>query len=521
MARTTTKARKKQPVKKSTVNKTAPKKQPVKKTAVKQMSSKKIQPKKTRINIKWVSGILFFIVLLVSIWNVFKPLPAGISKRYEPSRTNDVKLLLDNSYEQGGMHYEQTIFPAIYRLIDEADDFIIMDMFLFNDAYDGSIQFPKLSSELTNHLIAKKRQHPDMPIYVLTDPINSFYGSYTPDNYKRLRDNGILVYETDLTKLRDSNPLYSGLWRSTVRWLGNSENGSLPNIFSKNALDVTVRGYARMLNFKANHRKTIVSEKAAIIASSNPHDPSGHHQNIAVKVSGQLQEDVIRSEVAAINMSGGKLDHEEFPINHHAYNNMMDYGTTLVTEGRIKETLLQAINRTNDKDELKMGMFYLADRDIIRALLDAADRGVKIKLILDVNKEAFGKEKPGVPNKPVAHELVAKSDDRIQIKWAVSHGEQFHAKYVLITDDRKQQATLFVGSANLTRRNIGDYNMETDAIITGKSTLPVFRELAADFDAKWTNEYSHVTDHYEVKKDASFLKTLLYRVQEFTGLSSF
>ncbi|TDM12255.1 phospholipase D family protein [Macrococcus lamae] len=518
-------AQKKKPAaKKVTSNKKTLKKASEKKqhTYKKNNAGKKTSKKKRVLNFKIIGGLLFFIILLVTVWNVFKPLPAGISKRYEPSRTNDVKLLLDNSYDKNGvMQYDHEIFREIYQLIDDADDFIIMDMFLFNNAYDGDEQFPKLSSELTNQLIAKKKQHPDMPIYVLTDPINSFYGSYTPVHYKRLRDNGILVYETDLTKLRDSNPLYSGLWRSTFRWLGNSENGSIQNIFSKKEPDVTVRGYARMLNFKANHRKTIVSEKSAIVASSNPHDPSGHHQNIAVKVSGQLQEDLIHSEIAAINMSGGKLERGDFTIEQRAYNNMMDYETTLVSEGNIKESLLEYISQANDNDELKMGMFYLSDRDVIQALIHAAERGVKVKLILDVNKEAFGKEKPGIPNKPVAHELVAKSDDRIQVKWAVSHGEQFHAKYVLLTDDQKQESSLFVGSANLTRRNIGDYNMETDVIISGQSNLPVFKRLNDDFDAKWTNSYGHVTDNYEVKKDASFLKTVLYRIQEFTGLSSF
>jgi len=508
-------AAKQSTVKKQTVSR--------KKPAAKTVQKKKTKPKKQhKIRFKWIAGLLFFVLLLVTVWNIFKPLPAGISKRYEPSRTNDVKLLLDNSYEQDGtMTYDHHIFSEVYQLIDDAEDFIIMDMFLFNAAYDGTQHFPKLSAELTRHLIAKKEQRPDMPIYVLTDPINSFYGSYTPDHYKKLRDNGIFVYETDLTKLRDSNPLYSGLWRSTFRWLGNSDNGTLPNIFSKKEPDVTVRGYARMLNFKANHRKTIVSEKSAIIASSNPHDSSGHHQNIAVQLSGQLQEDLIHSEVAAINMSGGKLDRSDFAINTRAYDNTMDYETTLVTEGKIKESLIEYINLANDNDELKMGMFYLADRDVIKALIRAAERGVHVKVILDVNKEAFGKEKPGIPNKPAAHELVAGSNDRIQVKWAVSHGEQFHAKYILLTDDRNKESSLFVGSANLTRRNIGDYNMETDVIITGRSDLPVFKQLDLDFDAKWTNDYGHITDHYEVKKDASFLKTVLYRIQEFTGLSSF
>ncbi|TDL99022.1 hypothetical protein ERX27_00845 [Macrococcus brunensis] len=505
-------AAKKVAAKKTTAKKTIPKNR--KAAAVK----RKPKSKKKKSLGKWIVGSLFLIVTAVAVFNVLKPMPVGLSKRFEPSRTNNVKLLLDNTY---GHKYDHEIFNTVFQTIDEADDFIILDMFLFNDAYDGNEKFPDLTGELTRHLIKKKEENPNIRIYVLTDPINSVYGSYTPAHYKQMRAHDIFVYETDLTKLRDSNPLYSGFWRSTFYFLGNSENGHITNIFSKKAPDVTVRGMAELLNFKANHRKTLVTEKSAIIASSNPHNPSGHHQNIALKMSGRIQEDLIRSEVAAINMSGGSLEREDFTIQNRAFDNMMDYETTLVTEGKIKEAMLEYIEKTNDNDTMKIGMFYLSDRDVIDALLRAADRGVNIKLILDVNKEAFGKEKPGIPNKPVAHELVSRSDDRIQVKWAVSHGEQFHNKYVLIEDDQQQTSTLFVGSANLTRRNIADYNMETDVILSGKSSLPVFKELDTDFDAKWNNEYAHVTDSYDVKKEASFWKTVLYRLQELTGLSSF
>ncbi|GGB01049.1 phospholipase D [Macrococcus hajekii] len=484
----------------------------------KRVPNKKQSKKKQRHTGKLIVGSLLLIVAAVTIWNVIKPMPTGLSKRSEMSRTNHAELLLDNTYAD---HYDHEIFNTVFKTIDEADDFIILDMFLFNDAYDGAGQFPDLAGELTRHLVNKKKDNPNVRIYVLTDPINSVYGSYTPEQYKQLRANDIFLYETDLTKLRDSNPIYSGLWRSTFRFLGNSENGHITNIFSRKAPDVTIRGMAELLNFKANHRKTVVTEKSAIIASSNPHNPSSHHQNVAVKLSGRIQEDIINSEIAAINMSGGGLDKRDFHIKNHAFDNTMAYGTTLVTEGKIKEALLEAIDKTNDNDTMKIGMFYLSDRDVIDALLRASDRGVDIKLILDVNKEAFGKEKPGIPNKPVAHELVSKSNDRIQVKWAVSHGEQFHNKYVLIEDDQQGESTLFVGSANLTRRNIDDNNMETDVILTGKSHLPVFSRLNQDFDDKWENRKGHVTDSYDVQKEVSFWKTVVYRLQEFTGLSSF
>lgn len=489
------------------------------KTVVKKSKNRR---KKKKIGFKKIILICFGIYIICAIYGALKPLPGGISKWYDYSKTNNAEVLIDNTYEKNKvMHYDHEIFKNQLQVINEAQDFIIIDMFLFNNTYDGDIKFPKLTNQLTDALIAKKKASPGIKIYVLTDPINSFYGSYTPAHYKKLRANGIYLYETNLVALRDSNPIYSGFWRPTLRWFGNSENGLITNIFSKDAPNVTVRGFGRLLNMKANHRKTLVTENTAIIASSNPHDPSGHHQNVALKVSGQIQEDLINSEVHAMNMCGAKLNVNDFKIKSRAFNNQMDYTTTLVTEGKVKDALIEEITRMGDNDSIKMGMFYLSDRNIIKELINASKRGVDVQIILDVNKEAFGKEKPGVPNKPVAHELISKSDDRIKIKWAVSHGEQYHAKFTLFKDNNKNESTLVLGSANLTRRNIGDLNMETDVMISGKSNLPVFTKIDKDFNAKWDNTYAHVTDHYDVKKDPSFWKTVMYRVQEFSGLSSF
>ena len=66
---------------------------------------------------------------------------------------------------------------------------------------------------------------------------------------------GVNVIVTDLVKLRDSNPIYSAVWRSFIRWFGNSaEGGWLPHPFSDAEEQVTARSYLTMVNFKANHR---------------------------------------------------------------------------------------------------------------------------------------------------------------------------------------------------------------------------------------------------------------------------
>ena len=68
---------------------------------------------------------------------------------------------------------------------------------------------------------------------------------------------------------------------------------------------MTVASYMTLLNVKANHRKAVVTEKEAMVTSSNPHDASGFHGNIALKVTGPIINDILKSEEAVSLFSGG------------------------------------------------------------------------------------------------------------------------------------------------------------------------------------------------------------------------
>src|SRR5690606_1456482 len=76
-----------------------------------------------------------------------------------------------------------------------------------------------------------------------------------------------------------------------------------------------------------------------------------------------------------------------------------------LTEAAIGKHLLNAIGTTRKGDAIRIAMFYLSDRKVFEALLAAARRGVIVRLILDPNRDAFGRQKDGVPNRPVANEL--------------------------------------------------------------------------------------------------------------------
>ena len=469
-----------------------------------------------------------FLVLAIitssSLYGYFKPLPSGVSIEGEVHRTNDVDFLYDLTFEnESETQREQVIFNQMLTMIEEANEFIIFDMFLFNDEYERTYTYPSISLDLTNALIQRKKQDPTIDIVVITDPINTFYGSYTPEHLHHLKQAEIDVVYTDLKKLRDSNPLYSGTWRSIIQWFGTSEKGWLPNPLSPDSSDVTLRSYLNLLNFKANHRKVLINEQQALVTSANPHDASSYHSNIAFLLQGNIVNELIQTEQDVAIMSGVTpewLQSSQIVSQSKLEDNRnAAYEVQLLTEGKIKKHLLQEITETEKGDSIMIGTFYLSDRDIVKELTQASKREVEIRLILDANKDAFGREKNGVPNRPVAHELLTKSDNKIKVRWYNTNGEQYHTKLTII--ESQKETVLIGGSANLTKRNLEDFNLETNVKVTGNPETELMVKVSDYFERLWQNEGGMYTLDYEEYKDDSIINQFLYRFQEFSGLSSF
>jgi hypothetical protein len=105
------------------------------------------------------------------------------------------------------------------------------------------------------------------------------------------------------------------------------------------------------------------------------------------------------------------------------------------------------------------------------------------------------------------------------VRWYDTHGEQFHTKLVVVT--RGDTVTVMGGSANLTRRNIDDYNLEADLRFVAPREAPVPRAASEYFQRIFSNHGGEYTLPYEAYAYEGWLKRVLYRFQEFTGLSSF
>ena len=257
---------------------------------------------------------------------------------------------------------------------------------------------------------------------------------------------------------------------------------------------------------------------STLITSANPHDSSSAHSNVAIKIDDHIWKDAIKSEEPI-----GRFSSAALPLFENTKNIIDENGNTevqLLTEGKIGKKLLDIIANTAKGDRIDMVMFNLSDRKTIRAFLQAHKRGVEIRLILDPNKDSFGYKKTGVPNRPVAAELKKHSSCKIKIRWYKTHGEQCHSKFMITKT--KDGYSMIIGSANFTKKNIGDYNLETDAFIRSSSKIKAFEDAYGYINRIWNNENGTTyTVDYDAFEKTPLYKYLLYRLMEVTGLSSF
>lgn len=487
-------------------------------------------------------------LLGVGVWHGSKPLPDGVrvASDWIETPASDVRLLFDITAADGYGRpvVQQQIFDESLRMIADAREFIVLDQFLFNAHHgalapggvsaDGpdaaSTPVRSLSRELRDALVAARRGQPQLRVLFITDPINDVYGGAPSPDLAALRAAGVDVVVTDLDRLRDPNPLYSTLWRIGIRWWsGDGEGlGWLPNPLAEGPQRVTFRAWARLLNMKANHRKVLIADDGAgglvgLVGSMNPHDASGAHSNTALQARGAALIPLLASELAVARFSGWRGD---WPLPAAPAAPAQPAAPTLrlraLTEGAIRDALLEQIALARRDDRIDLAMFYLSERRIIDALVAAAARGVTIRVLLDPNRDAFGREKNGIPNRPVASELVTRSDGAIKLRWYRTHGEQFHSK--LFALHQADRSWLTTGSANLTRRNVADFNLEANLAVEAPPDSDLVLAATTWFETLWSNrapvgvEYS--TD-FGTFADPAQSSYWAYRIMEATGLSSF
>jgi phosphatidylserine/phosphatidylglycerophosphate/cardiolipin synthase-like enzyme len=255
-------------------------------------------------------------------------------------------------------------------------------------------------------------------------------------------------------------------------------------------------------------------ELVGLVTSANPHDASSAHANVAIRFTGRAVEDLRSTENAELGLAKEQPTRLRMAVPDQSPG----VSVQILTEQAIKTAALRMIEQMKSGERIDLATFYLSDRDVIDALKCARGKGVVMRVLLDPNKDAFGHRKFGVPNQPVAAEL---RRSNIDVRWSHTHGEQCHVKMILGAGGHGE-GFLLLGSANLTRRNLDNFNLETNVLIRASCSSKVLRDTQRHFDLLWNNTPEQIfTVPYEHYKDESVVKKGLYRFMEFSGLSTF
>lgn len=466
-------------------------------------------------------ALLALVLGAVGTYHARKKLPSGLSRQGERYLACDCEFLWDLTWidERGERRSEQQIMDTVLEMIRGAKKLILMDMFLFNDfggAVPGGLR--PLAGEVTNALLARIAEIPGLRIILITDPVNTVYGGLANPYLDRLRSAGVCVIYTDLDRLRDSNLLYSPLWRVLVRPFGAGRGALLANPFGPGR--VSLRSYLRLFNFKANHRKLIVTDGidgySALVTSANPHDASSSHGNVALRFSGPAVAELAACERSVPGVA--ECFQGEWPVIETGRCPAANLTIQVLSEGEIKNAVLSELRTIGEGDRVVLVMFYLTDRLLIRALIEARQRGASLRILLDPNKDAFGRIKNGIPNRQTAAVLV---DAGMEVRWGNTHGEQLHSKMLLL-ERAGGAGFLLLGSANFTRRNLDDYNLELDVAVRGPVNEPAFVEARRYAAQLWDNQEGRMCslayDHYA---DHSPWRRIFSRFLEISGMSTF
>ena len=259
--------------------------------------------------------LIFFLLCMIFLISSCTSLPEGLATKTEIYNADNVDFYYDLNYESDGERkFDRQIWDEVYKILDEAQDFFLMDIFVFNDflakGVREKLQPIDIATEFSEKILEKRKKDPNVEIYLILDESNTFYGAFDNPTHKKLEEAGVKIGSVDLAKLRDPMPLYSKPWRLFIRPFGNPKNiGKRKNPVYEGTDKVTIRSILRALNAKADHRKLIMNESTAMLTSANPHAEGSKHSNVAFKFSSPIIKDIYNAEkpVAKITKPDGSL----------------------------------------------------------------------------------------------------------------------------------------------------------------------------------------------------------------------
>ena len=412
--------------------------------------------------------------LSLMFWNTAKPLPPGTHLVSRTARLSDADV--DFLYESP---LRRAAVAPDLSAIDHAEQLIVLDR-------------SPVTQALAQRLLARKRLRPYLKIVLVTDPANEAFGGSPAQTLTSLEQAGVIVARVRLDRLRDSNPLYSGLWRLAFGWWSDP--------FDETPGRATLPALARSRNSKSDQRQLVVADDGsggwnAIIA------PAGATASLTLR--GPLARAIIAGE---LQVAAWSTDDDRLPVGP----SMDDRGVgsidaRFLTEGAIETALFDELGAAGSGDRLGIAVENLTERRLIAAALRAAARGASLQVLLARNRE---------PNQAVADELLRSGGGRIEIRWYLGSDAASLPKLLLFRHGDDMWMNL--GTANYTRRNLGDLNLAASVELRMPARAAAARAITEYFSEAWS--VAAADPKFAAASAADYWH---YRFAEASGLSSF
>jgi hypothetical protein len=496
---------------------------------------------------RWLLRLLTLALLLawvaIAVWQSHKRLPPGvhIAGAWRGSPAHELRFLRDLAAADatGAPLNERQIDAELLRMIAQARDFLVLDAGLFGDlpaAGPGAARLRAarpLAAVLADALLQAKQQHPELQILLLIDPASVPLRAAGSPLLARLNQAGIAVVAVDARRLRAPNAAFVGFWQLCCRWWSPvAGEGAWPNPLGVGASGVSMGLWGRTQGYQRSHRQLLIGDDGAdgligLIFSRPLNAEAALHSAVALHLAGEALEPLLESEFVVAQFSGwsgGAMQERSQRLLARARHGpastaAIDAASArVVSEAAIAETLLERIGATGSHDSIDIAALYLSQRELVRALIDAAWRGAAVRVLLDPGKDGYGYQRSGLPNREVASELVAASDGAVRVRWYRTHGEQFSPGFVLIRSAGR--AWLMVGTAELSHYDLDDGNLAAAFIAELSGAAPASNDALSWFDSLWFNRAASGTEYTsdaDVYADASQLDYWQYRLFEVSG----
>jgi hypothetical protein len=415
-------------------------------------------------------------------WNSVKPLPPGLHVASLPARLSEAQVdFIDDSSHRGD------ILRRELDIIGHAEQAIVLD------------QCP-LALSVAQQLLTRKRQRPNLKILLITDPRNQAYGGTPAKIELSLERAGIVVARTRLDRIRDSNPLYSSLWRLGMGWWSDP--------FDETPGKITLTSTLRHLNGSANERQLLVADDGAggwrsmLMSAAPTANAAAAGTNVGVEIHEQFAHDMVASE---LSIAGWSTDDDRLPAAPpRESRGVGTIDARFLTEGAINSVLRDGLAVIATGDSVSLMARALNERQLISALLRAVGHGAHLRLLLD----------PDVPGtQAAAAELVRDGGGNVEVRWQAGANRK-EARYALI--QHGGDVWIHVVSANFTRRGLDDFNLAAGVELHMPARAAPARAAADLFATAWDAAVPYA-DHADESRDAYWQ----YRLTEATGLSMF